>query len=258
MVSPFLLLVLGACATPPPSAPELLGEALVGVGEGAEPLLDVVEAGFGAAFLQIRLEEGRLRSGPRGERDFELQDLRPLARAFQGEDGPDSFLLLLRVREAPEETYAALSPLLHAVRPVLTRFEGGEFVEAPIRVVLTGAVPVETLVRERTRYAFAAGGPGALESSPYSADLLPLIRVRFDFLMDWDGAGPLPSEQRIAAQALTARAHAQGRRVAVREAPQEAWEALLLTGVDYIEVGAAGSREADRLAHFLAHRGRQR
>ena len=221
--------------------------------QGGETLLDLVERGVSAAAAPIHLEGGSVLVTGNG-RDLEHDDLAPLARHLVQDPRP--FLLVLAVESEPEETYAALEALLRRHRSVLRRYEGGEVLDGPLTVVLVGQSPLATMEAQRSRYAFAGGGPETLTRRPSTA-LVPLVRVRYDDLLAWAGEGELPDEERLALQAAAARAHGQQRTFVVHGAPQErpVWEALLIGGVDRIEVGPSDGREAKALARFLGRRG---
>lgn len=247
-------LLASSCAAPLPTDPMILGRALVRPGVEVEPLASLYKRGFTAAIVELDMANGTLVSGQNGERAFESQDFLPLSRAIREDGASGSFMLVLLLEGNGPATYASLNRLLHDSRQLLTRYEGGRHVKGPLSIVLAGSVPIDTLAAERTRYAFASGGREALENSPYSADLLPLIRLTYPSVTSWDGEDEIPRSEQLALQALTARAHAQGRMVAVRGAPREAWDTLLVVGVDILEVGPADEREATNLARFLGRR----
>lgn len=242
------------CAGPGVHDPGDLAPALVRPAEGGDPLLDLVNAGYRAALLGVDLEAGRLTWGAGGRRDFEHDALGPLLEALETVEEP--FLLLVAISDRSEETYAALESALHRFRKALTTYESGEEIAGRCRIVLAGAVPLEAMARQRTRYAFAAAPPATLTQGEYGATLVPLVRARYQDVLDWDGEGPVPEREHLRVQALTTRAHLQGRQVSVHSAPAQpaVWELLLVAGVDYIEVAEPGGSR--KLVTFLEGRRR--
>ena len=243
-----------ACAAPPTHDALDLAPALVRPAEGGEPWPDLVTAGYRAALLGIDLEGGRLTWGAGGRRDFEHDALAPLLEALEDVDEP--FLLLIAISDRSEQTYAALEAALHRYREVLTTYESGEEIAGRCRIVLAGAVPLEVMAHQRTRYAFAAAQPATLTEGAYGATLVPLVRARYQDVLDWNGEGPIPERERLRVQALTTRAHLQGRKVSIHSAPAEpaVWDLLLVAGVDYIEVPEPGGSR--KLVTFLEGRRR--
>lgn len=247
----FALLACAACRSTPPAKPVDLSPAIVRPEERADGCARLSAAGYRCAMIAVEEHDGALTWGKGGALDFEHDALVPLIEATAGTR--DTFLLLVALSTDADRAYGALEAVLHRHREQLERYESGAVTPGPLRVVVAGAVPLSTMARQRTRYAFASGDEELLDSQ-YAATLAPLVRVRMPDVLQWTGKGPMPEDQRLRLQAYAARAHVQRRALALRGVPDDAdvWEALLVAGVDHLELPEpGGSRD---FARFLARR----
>ena len=242
-----------SCVSAPTTDPDRLAPAIPHARtEEGSPLEKLFELGFRGAVVSVRMDGGGLFvPGRSGLREFEQVYIGPLARRVAAEDA--EFVLLLVLEGEPEATYEMLRSVLHGHRSVLTRYEMGEVREGRVLVLLAGDVPVEAVLAQTNRYAFVAGGLDVLKNE-YSPAFAPWVRMEFEDISTWDGVGEPREIDRLDLQAAAARAHGQDRILLVRGAPARTnvWNALLLGGVDRIEV--SDWSEVERLARFLGKR----
>lgn len=205
----------------------------------------------------VHLIDGKLlvahdRADVKRERSLESLYLNPMAertKRHQGKIYPEggTVTLLIDIKGPAAETWAALRDVLASYRGMLTEYNDGNVTERAVKVVLSGNRPVSELTKEKHRLAFIDGRPDDLETNP-SAALVPLVSAAWPSLFAWRGDGAFPEDQRKQLGLLTAKAHAQGRRVrfwGTRD-HEAVWEALLAGGVDVINVD-----DLPALRHYL-------
>lgn len=213
--------------------------------EHARPLLDALDHGFMGVEADIYLIEGKLlvahdRAGVKPERTLESLYLVPLAervklRGGKVYPGAGTVTLLIDIKGPAAETWVVLRPLLEKFREMLTEFNEGAVQERAVKVILSGNRPVTELKAEPRRLAFIDGRPDDLESNPPAA-LVPLVSAAWPLLFAWRGEGAFPEDQKKRLSLLTAKAHAQGRRLrfwGTRD-DEAMWDVLVAAGVDLL------------------------
>jgi hypothetical protein len=165
-----------------------------------------------------------------------------LARAHGGRiypSFPHSLLLLIDVKSDAEPTYRALSSLLARYHDLLTVFTDGRAREGAVTAVISGERTLETMQRDRVRYAGYDGRADDLGSASPAA-LIPLLSHHWAERFTWRGRGPMPQDERVALRKFTRAAHEHGQRVRFWATPEEpaqreaVWRELLASDVDYI------------------------
>ncbi len=222
------------------------------------PLLDALDRGFGSVEADIYLVGGKLlvahdRADVRPDRTLEALYLDPLrarvkanaGRVYPG--GPPLFLLV-DVKSAADDTYAALDRVLVGYADVLSVVRGGKFEPGAVTVVVSGNRPARTaLAKPAVRYAGLDGRPDDLDAD-VSADLMPWISGNWALLFRWRGDGPMPAAERAKLREQTGKAHARGRLLRYWATPEKeaVWTELRAAGVDLI-----GTDDLDKLRTFL-------
>ena len=215
--------------------------------EHARPLFDALAQGFTSMEADIHLIEGQLfvvhDRPPKTEGLPTLAELylAPLqqiisqnqGRVYPGYSGP--FFLMIDIKTGAEQTYAALQPVLRNYAHILSRIENDSFIPGPVTVFLSGNRPINTVAQQKSRYVGIDGRPADLEQG-YSAELMPVISDRYGKHFKWRGDGPMPAEEWAHLQALTSKAHAEGKKVRLWASPENeaVWKTLLKAGVDLI------------------------
>jgi len=213
--------------------------------EHTRPLLDALDQGFCSVEADIHLVNGVLLVGHdpgdvTPERTLEALYLRPLlerTRRFDGfvYPGKVRFTLLVDIKTAAGETYAALRPLLERYAGMLTTYRDGHEVPGAVTVILSGNRPRALVETEMVRHVAIDGRISDLTTNPPAA-LVPLISDNWSLQFAWRGQGDLPEAQKAKLDQLVRQAHDQGRRIrfwAVPDKP-EAWGVLYRAGVDLL------------------------
>ncbi len=209
------------------------------------PLLDALEHGFCSVEADIHWVNGDLLVAHdldkcKPERNLRDMYLKPIFERVQRNNGhvfPTSseFWLLIDIKSEPEKTYALLREQLEPYKAFLTRIENEKKISGAVTVVISGAVPRETITKEADRYAFMDGRIDDLEKN-LSTDLVPWISNSWFSIFSWRGKGEIPEQERQKLREIVKKAHEQGRKVRFWDIPQtdDCWEVLYKEGVDFI------------------------
>ncbi|MGP8297428.1 phosphatidylinositol-specific phospholipase C/glycerophosphodiester phosphodiesterase family protein [Streptomyces inhibens] len=220
--------------------------------EHARPLFDALDHGFGSVEADIWLVDGRLLvAHEEGDLDpartLEALYLDPLRRRIQANGGTVyrghrlSLQLLIDIKTAGDPTYRALSRVLRRYRELLSVCSAGRVRGGPVTAVVSGdrgaRAPMEA---ERVRRAFYDGRPEDLGTTA-PASFAPLVSASWTEMFDWQGVGPMPTEQRERLRQLVTTAHSERRRLRFWATPDMAgpareavWTQLLDAGVDHL------------------------
>jgi len=213
--------------------------------EHPRPLFDALDHGFCSVEADIWLTpQGMLvahdRNDLKPERTLQKLYLDPLRKRTKQNggrvyrDGPP-FYLLIDVKTAADETYAALDRILAEYDDILSVTSGGKAEQKAVTVILSGNRAIEAITKQPVRYVAIDGRPENLQSNELAA-LVPWISANWTLLFTWKGAGPMPAEEQRKLRELVGKAHDQGRKVRFWATPENeaVWVELTAAGVDYI------------------------
>lgn len=231
--------------------------------EHKRPLLDALDQGFCSVEADVYLVDGKLlvghtRGDLRPSRTLEKLYLTPLQERVRDNggrvyrDGPP-FYLLIDVKTDARATYAAVDKVLAHYGEILSVTREGKFQARAVTVVISGNRDLETLSRQKVRYAGIDGRPADLDSDA-PAHQMPWISASWGSIFRWKGDGPMPAADRDKLRDFVAQAHKHGRMVRFWATPEkpEVWKELVAAKVDLINT--------DRLAElrqFLLAPGRR-
>lgn len=246
-------------AAPPTPLPSLLPRAHAHNDYlHARPLLDALDQGFASVEADVHLVGGQLLvahdlAEVQTERTLEKLYLAPLAERVRTNGGfifnPGTELtLLVDIKANPEESYAALRPLLERYQSMLTRFTPTNRTGGAVTVILSGARPIEQVNSERVRWCAIDGRLADLDAHP-SPFLFPLVSESWRPTFPWFRDERLTEADRERLRRLVRRAHDQERRIrfwGVQDEPF-AWRELNDAGIDLINT----DRLADLRQFFL-------
>ncbi|HYT88692.1 MAG TPA: phosphatidylinositol-specific phospholipase C/glycerophosphodiester phosphodiesterase family protein [Gemmataceae bacterium] len=229
--------------------------------EHPRPLLDALEHGFCSVEADIFLVDGELLVGHtrkdlrpgRTLTKLYLDPLRQRSKASGGRvyaGGPTIFLLI-DVKSAAKETYAALARELARYDDILSVTRDGKFEPKAVTVVVSGNCDRDAITAQKVRHAAIDGRPPDLDATA-PAHLIPWVSANWKLVFSWRGEGPMPEAERTKLREFVAKAHKGGRLVRFWATPESpvVWQELLAAGVDLINT--------DRLAElrrFLLDRG---
>ena len=211
--------------------------------EHTHPLADALAHGFWSVEADIWLRDGALLvahdasdlSPNRTLQKLYLDPLRAFLKTNVTARPAPPLTLLIDVKSDAEKTYVALRGVLENYADILTRFETNSIRTNAVIVILSGNRAEAVLRAEPVRFAALDGRLPDLESNPPVA-LVPLVSDNWSKEFKWRGEGPMPEAERTQLRELVARAHAQGRRLRLWNAPDNAngWRELRAAGVDLL------------------------
>ena len=180
------------------------------------PLYDALELGYQMIEVDIHFIDGELyvaHDPPDPDEKQTLTDLylEPLSRWIEQNDGsvlPGSelpFYLAVDVKTEAESTFDVLLDQLEPYRQLLTRKENGEWIDGPVRILMTGNRPA--LEADRAdRIVFIDGRVPDLGEGK-SDELYPVISDRWGNYFTWDGHGEISDDELRQLEELVDQAH---------------------------------------------------
>ncbi|HVK12492.1 MAG TPA: phosphatidylinositol-specific phospholipase C/glycerophosphodiester phosphodiesterase family protein [Gemmataceae bacterium] len=233
--------------------------------EHPRPLLDALDRGFGSVEADVYLTpDGLLVAHDRKDlkpgrtlQKLYLDPLRERVKANGGRvhaNGPP-FWLLVDVKTAAEDTYAALDKVLADYADILSGTRDGKFERRAVTIVLSGNRAKEIIAKQTVRYVGIDGRPEDLDSDA-PTDLLPWISANWTLQFRWRGDGPMPAPERAKLTEYVNKAHAKGRRVRFWATPESeaVWKELVAAGVDLINTDKLRELQSFLIAHDSAAR----
>jgi Glycerophosphoryl diester phosphodiesterase family len=192
-------------------------------------------------------------------RSLYLDPLRARAKKHKGRIYPGNrrFVLLIDFKSAAEPTYKRLHEILAEYSDLLTSFGPQGRQDKAVLVIVSGNRPLELMRSQEVRYAGYDGRLTDLNTTA-PAELIPMISDHWGRNFSWQGAGPMPEEERQKLRHIVKTAHDKGRLVRLWATPdqrsparQALWRELVAAGVDLINTD-----DLDGLQTFLLKHGR--
>lgn len=207
----------------------------------AHPLAEALENGLASVEVDLYLIDGKLlvahdRKDTRSDRTLESMYLQPLVERLHRNGGRiypgyGSWLwVLVDLKSDGLGAYEALRKSL-AGYPEL----GYRGKNSPVRFVISGDRPVETIVRDKGQFA-GLDGRWADLGKGYSEELMPWVSESWLDHFKWIGAGDFSGEDRAKLGNMVAQVHREGRRLRFWGAPdaEAVWEVQWSAGVDFL------------------------
>ncbi|WPP50397.1 phosphatidylinositol-specific phospholipase C/glycerophosphodiester phosphodiesterase family protein [Catalinimonas niigatensis] len=213
----------------------------------ARPLMDALSYGFTSVEADVLLIDGELYVGhdmPQGNHSLPTLEeayLQPLQRVVHNHRGkvyPDyegDFYLMLDFKTDAEATYTLLKEKLADYQSMLTYAENGEFHKGAVTIFLSGNRPIATVKQESKSLVAIDGRPDDLGKN-YASTLMPFISQHFRTVVNWDGEGDIPAAELQKLTELTAKAHAEDKKVRLWASPEneKVWQVLMQAEADLI------------------------
>lgn len=212
--------------------------------EQPRPLADALEQGAQMIEADIHLVDGRIyvaHDPPDTSITPVLEELYldPLAEILSARDDvlPESdlaFWLVIDVKTEAGPTFEALTDALAPYRHLFTRKEDGEWIEAPLHLLISGNRP-ELSANSPDRIAFIDGRIPDLGKG-FSSELYPAISDNWQNFFTWDGTGEIPEQELEQLNTFVGQAHLEEKRIRFWATPdnEAVWEVLIRAGVDII------------------------
>ncbi|MCC8409745.1 phosphatidylinositol-specific phospholipase C/glycerophosphodiester phosphodiesterase family protein [Mucilaginibacter sp. UR6-1] len=176
-----------------------------------------------------------------GNRTLEKLYLKPLAdrikkqgNVFEGYDTPVT--LMIDIKTGAEDTYRALKPLLQKYSSILSSYENGRLQKRQVTIVLSGNKPYRSIKNEKQRLAFIDEDLRDVGKDKCDANVYQMASCKYSSLLNWDGNGTMPDDERRLLCSYVTKAHSMGKKVRLWASPEKecVWKQLLSCGVDLI------------------------
>lgn len=213
-----------------------------------QPLNAALEEGYTSLEIDVYRKRGKLRVshwpfllGTKPE--FEALYLAPLRQRISENKGTvfpgDSTQLILMIDLKSKS--ASLYPLLRAqfreYEDLIETYTAGKRKWGPLKLVLTGGPPLDSLQVHQVRY-FSADAALADWDSELDEQVMPRASCNYKTQFKWKGRGEMPQKEWERLVNLVALAHKHRRKIRFWGAPDHpaVWKVLLDAGVDWINV----------------------
>lgn len=225
--------------------------------EHEHPLFDALSNGFCSVEADVYLVDGRLLvahdiEDVRQDRSLEELYLEPLkarigkngGRVYR--NGPE-FTLLIDIKSDAEKTYHVIHEVLSRYKGMLVTVKEDVEIPGPVRVIISGNRPRDTMLSQQLRYAGYDGRLSDLDSDSPS-HFMPWISDSASKITKWRGEGSFPENDLQTLREITCKAHKFQRKVRLWATPDrpEVWNILKEANVDII-----GADDLTGLAEYL-------
>lgn len=232
--------------------------------EHDRPLFDALDHGFCSIEADIWLVDGKLliahhEEDLKPERTLEALYLDPLlervrknnGRVFAG--GPE-VILLIDLKNTPQQTLAALLEALNPYAEMLTLYTREATETRAVTVIVSGMYNRSALIEQSPRFAAVDGRPPHLGKSRHD---VPLVSENWTSLFAWKGLGEMPAAELAKLRDIVDRAHDAGQRIRFWNLPprDEALELLYDEGVDLLNADNLAAMQAFLLERMNAKSG---
>jgi len=223
--------------------------------EHTKPLWNALENGFISVEADVYLIEGKLKvshEGPKpGAGTLEQLYLRPLDSLLKRNNGrvypdyPGTFYLMIDSKTEAESTYRAIQNAVAKYEPLLCKPA-----HCPVKIFISGNRAVDTMIKEGYQGLALDGRPNDVDKG-ISSELIPVISDHYSNWSTWKGNTDVTPDDLSGIRELAQRVHTQGKKLRLWAIPdhENAWEALLNAGVDFINTD-----HLEDLHQFLIHK----
>jgi len=168
--------------------------------------------------------------------------LKPLEEIINQNGGkviPESFTtfyLIIDIKTEAESTYKALIALIESYKKLFYRKVGGEWIDGPISLLISGNRPVLNSNSD-DRIGFLDGRISDV-GMEYPSDLYPLISDNWNNYFSWDGSGQITDEELNKVRNYVQSVHQEDKIIRFWATPdrEEMWKMLIENGVDVINI----------------------
>ena len=214
----------------------------------ARPLSAALEAGYTSLEIDVYSKKGVLRVAHWPLLLANQPRLGPLylapLRARIAENGGTVFpgdstqlVLMIDLKRDVPGLYTLLRAEFSAYLDLIETHSRGQVRWGPLKVVLSGGPPLDSLLAQEVRYFSADGNPSQWARA-YSPELMPRGSTNFRSHFKWRGKGKMPLAEQQKLAKMVAKAHLHQRKIRFWATPDSpaVWKALLDAGVDWINV----------------------
>ncbi len=121
------------------------------------------------------------------------------------------FNLLIDFKIDGEKAYKILKELMVKYQHLFSFVNDTLYFQKPIRVIISGSRPFQSLPQEKIRYAFLDGRIEDIEKNDYSHLIMPLISDSYFSHFQWNGIGKMSKREQEKLHILQQKVHEQKR-----------------------------------------------
>lgn len=246
---PFIVITAGICFSPQAAgqSPAIIPGHAHNDYENPRPLISALENRFQSIEIDIHLFQNEIYvahdpivqiDSNRLLQKLYLDPLQTWINDHQGTVYPDyqgKLLLMFDIKTEALPTYLQLKELIQKYSDVFAVVTQGQMGENPVRAFISGNRPIKYLMEDEPKWAGIDGRPQDLDLS-FDNTMMPVISQNFTRFSEWQGSGSIQIEEKQKIKKLIDQAHRQDKLLRFWSIPDqpEAWDSLLLLGVDLI------------------------
>ncbi|MFK8008701.1 MAG: hypothetical protein AB8H03_20245 [Saprospiraceae bacterium] len=212
------------------------------------PLLDSLKLGFNYVEADIHLIKNEIYVShrkpffPKNNNTLTKLYLEPLFYFSQKNNSTifnnknTSFHLVLDIKTDAIATYEALKTYVQPFQSMLSTLAHQEEKKNPVKILLSGNRPIDSVVSEHKKTFFLDGRIQDLENN-YSSILMPVISENYSKIFGYSFFSRIPSEKKINKfRKIANEIHAQNKQFRLWNIPENenVWTLLLKNGLDII------------------------
>jgi hypothetical protein len=210
-----------------------------------KPLFEAIDAGFVGVTLEVQVNKaGYLVCG---KNRFSEQYLTPLKSRIEAQNGwvytdyINEFLIILDFQSDSNNCYKAFLSEIEPYHSIITYYENNKRVKRGIKLILTGNVPKNEILKSSLRYCTLDEQINKLNTE-IESNFVSMATLNFKKIFDWKGEGSMPNMQYHGYSTYVKLAHKIGRTVRVKKTPENdnAFGIISEAGADFIEVEDIG------------------
>ena len=224
------------------------------------PLLDSLKLGFNYVEADIHLIQNEIYVSHRKpffsnhNNTLTKLYLEPLFYLFQKnnfalfQNQKDTFNLVLDIKTDADKTYHVLKKQIKPFLSMLSTLENRIEKKKPVKIILSGNRPVNSVVSEKKKQLFLDGRIHDLEKN-YSPNLMPIISEKYSNIFGYSFFSKIPSEKKITNfRKIANEIHTQNKLFRLWSIPENehVWTMLLKNGLDIISTD-----RINKLSSFL-------
>ncbi|MEM7040837.1 MAG: hypothetical protein AAF570_27995 [Bacteroidota bacterium] len=212
------------------------------------PLQDALDNGFTSLEIDVYSKKGQIRVSHfpillGTKPTLDALYLQPLAQRIQTNGGTvypgDStqLVLMIDLKKDKAELYTLLRRAFQPYEHLIEVHEGERRRWGPLKLVLSGGPPLDSLRSASKRY-FSVDGHRHQWALDLDHGFMPRASTNWRKHFKWKGRGPMPAEERRKLDRMVEEAHARGRKIRFWALPNrpEVWKVVHEAGVDWINV----------------------
>lgn len=207
--------------------------------ENSRPALEAIEKRFSAIVVEVNAgKNGEVMAGKHSFEKLYLSNLKKLLPANNGWlfEQPEELVMFVVLKDDPLKLWDSFCKVVDQYQELFTSFNDGVRKKGPIRLVVSGKLPIDDLIRNSPSW-YGIMVP-LNEAEKYEAWRNPVVMFDYKKHFKWKGDEHMPNAQYHSLLSYSKNVHKANKLIYLSNtyAGNNYWNILLGAGVDYIEI----------------------